>query len=615
MEVLDKIGPVDINTILTIMNQIYDNISLLDSHIFFAYYFCGGEPDLTIFIKWVGSPEYSQKDIEYDEGKEILRSFAEIWEPSKKFHRIHEHLEKQTAMVIDTLKEKWEHEDVSLLERHALNLKDSTHGDSIRSVISTIKRREKIIDIAKKSGAVWLGHGLFWLTLIFGFSRSPKIQAVFFWNPWVRRIAGFGYVSFALTWIPFFRRKLLAPFKNALLSDAHLESFDSLSYFEESEIKELKTGETKPIKEAITQIRGQIVLEGESGLGKTMFLRFLIKCSKRIVVYLPADRCSCSVVEAIQNKLLGLAKDPSFLKSLIYAGAIDICIDGLNEITADTRSTIKQFAEVYSKGNIIMATQPLEWNPPSNAKIYTIQPLTQDKIESFLITRKQGLLHDMKTIDSNYEESCKGYLEEVFKPEQPKEVLNTTKRILSNPMDLTLVAQMIACGQKPDLFHLQEQQYKTMAEHYKNINVNQEFPLQSFSETVYNMRLNDKNSLPEGEFNKEFEAMEKYKMVVVREFITTDQGSKRREYFFRHDKIMEFFIVQAFLGKNNERPNEHFGDPRFRGVYFLLVYLLPKPVAEKLREHLVNYAADTKDHTVSDTFVQLFRSRKVISKD
>lgn len=47
----------------------------------------------------------------------------------------------------------------------------------------------------------------------------------------------------------------------------------------------------------------------------------------------------------------------------------------------------------------------------------------------------------------------------------------------------------------------------------------------------------------------------------------------------------------------------------FRGVYFLLATLLPLNQAKDLREKLINYAADTKDHTVSDTFVQLLRTR------
>lgn len=52
-------------------------------------------------------------------------------------------------------------------------------------------------------------------------------------------------------------------------------------------------------------------------------------------------------------------------------------------------------------------------------------------------------------------------------------------------------------------------------------------------------------------------------------------------------------------------------DPRFRGVYFLLAKLMPISDALALREELINYAADTRDHTVSDDFVQLLRSRKV----
>ncbi len=75
---------------------------------------------------------------------------------------------------------------------------------------------------------------------------------------------------------------------------------------------------------------------------------------------------------------------------------------------------------------------------------------------------------------------------------------------------------------------------------------------------------------------------------------------------------MDFFLVQNFLGEKDEAKNrliDHMGDPRFRGVYFLLVNLLPLDAAKELKEKLIQYAADTKDHTVSDTFVQLLRPR------
>jgi hypothetical protein len=59
----------------------------------------------------------------------------------------------------------------------------------------------------------------------------------------------------------------------------------------------------------------------------------------------------------------------------------------------------------------------------------------------------------------------------------------------------------------------------------------------------------------------------------------------------------------------DKKEDDHMGDPRFRGVYFLLATLLPLDDAKQLREKLIQYAADTKDHTVSDTFVQLLRTR------
>ncbi len=65
-------------------------------------------------------------------------------------------------------------------------------------------------------------------------------------------------------------------------------------------------------------------------------------------------------------------------------------------------------------------------------------------------------------------------------------------------------------------------------------------------------------------------------------------------------------LVQNFLGNTEAaeaRLIDHINDPRFRGVYFLVTTLLPLPVAKQLQEQLIQYAADTKDHAVSNTFV------------
>ncbi len=456
---------------------------------------------------------------------------------------------------------------------------------------------------------VWLAHAAFWLALILVYPKSPQIQAIFFWNPWVRKIMGLGYVGFALTWVPFLRRKLFEPFRESLLADAGLENFKPQAYFENSDIK-YQSGDIKPIREAIPGFKGQVVLEGASGLGKTMFLRHLCQQSQRVVVYLPATKCADGVIEAIQKKLHGEEiKDPKFLQNLIYSGAIAICIDGLNEVSADTRAKIVEFTENYFKGDIILATQPMEWTPPSTAKQIVMQPLARSHVQEFLLSRKP-LIPDYAPIrEQAYEQSCCRYLEQVLNDRQPLEELEATQRILSNPMDLTVIASMIAADKQPDLFRLQEQQYTVITGEYQEKHLGREFPLDVFSEAVYQMRLKDETTLPEEQFLEELLGMERHKMVVSRQS-KDSAGKPAKEWYFRHDKIAEFFIVQTFL-EHPERQEQHLGDPRFRGVYFMLVNFLKLEDAIALREMLIQYAADTKDHTVSDTFVQLLRSRGI----
>jgi len=69
--------------------------------------------------------------------------------------------------------------------------------------------------------------------------------------------------------------------------------------------------------------------------------------------------------------------------------------------------------------------------------------------------------------------------------------------------------------------------------------------------------------------------------------------------------------VQTFWSQGNDRPAQHLGDPRFRGVYLLLATQLPFDKALQLREMLINHAVKTKDHTVSDRFIELIQARSL----
>lgn len=609
VEALGKIDKLNLNNVFVILDNVYYvDQSQFGKWRFFTYFLSGGTDEVKTLLTWLGRPKTIPEKITEAEAVKTLKVFLKAWEPSQDLTRLREDLAKQIAVV--ARKVTWQPQDIVILETHYNNLKKAgySEADSLQSVIINLKGWQWFFN----ARTTILIHAAFWLALIFAYPKFPQVQAIFFWNPWVRRILGVGYVGFLLTWFPPFRQKLFEPFQPSLLADAGLDNFNPQAYFPESKVKLPHTEEPVAITQVLPNIKGQIVLEGDSGLGKSMFLRHLVKTSPRLVVYLPARKCDNGVIEAIQAKLHGQAQDADFLKNLIYSGALDICIDGLNEVTADTRAKITQFVESYFRGNIIMTTQPLEWTPPSTAKIYKLQALEQDQILQFLISCQPRLPKDAKVKGKEYEQASTDYLTKALSQQQSPEELAAHQRILSNPMDLTVVALMLAQGEYPDLFHLQQQQYNLMAREYLQ-EWKQEFPLKKFSQAIYEMRLNDEQALPGEEFYQALQSLEdeNYKMVVSRQW-QNEEGAAKKEWYFRHDKIMEFFLVQNFLGENaaaEKRLIDHMGDPRFRGVYFLLATLLPFDAAKELREKIIQYAADTKDHTVSDTFVQLLRSR------
>jgi len=501
--------------------------------------------------------------------------FDTAWEPAVPFENILSDLAEQIEVVVSQMKTQWEPADLPFLQKHLQHLEaiGSPHAEAVKRVITSVERKSEIARLIFLLAALCLVHPLLWIVLIQVYPVSRHIRVIFFWNPYVRKIVGLGYIHVALTRLPYFRHKLFEPFRESLLSDARLNDFDEAMYFKHSEVVSKASQKTLPIQEAIPEIKGQIVLEGESGLGKSMFARYLLKHSKCVTVYLPAEKCSGGVIEAIRPKLRGEVKDIKFLKELIYAGAIDICIDGLHKMNRNHIKMI-QFMVQSFRGNLLVTTQPIEWTLPATAKIYVMQPLSCEYIEDFLISRYQTFSLHITTPPSEYTQACENYLAGVLDENQPQEALVTAQRILSNSMNLTVVALLGAYGKEPDLLHLQEQYYKMMVEEYERMYRGRPFPLVQFSERVYQMRLNDEATLPQQRFPNEIACMECYEMVLSRRSSDV-YGNPVTEWYFRHDKIVEFFIVQAFLNNRNHRFVRHAKESRFQGVYALMKTLLP----------------------------------------
>jgi hypothetical protein len=90
-------------------------------------------------------------------------------------------------------------------------------------------------------------------------------------------------------------------------------------------------------------------------------------CSQ--VVFLRAAERSTGVVAAIQNKVQGRLCDEGYLQAQIHGGGLKVLIDGLNEVSPDTRSRITRFVEEYFRGDFILTTQPMSWEPPATARV------------------------------------------------------------------------------------------------------------------------------------------------------------------------------------------------------------------------------------------------------
>ncbi len=328
-QALGNIRQLELKEVVIVLDNIYfDGHLIIPKWRFLTYYLAGGTDEVKTLLKWTGFPKKVPDKLTHKEAVATLKIFAKVWQPTQDLPRLRNDLARKIALVAK--RASWQPQDIILLEQHHRSLQQARYSeaDTLQSVIINVKGWRWFFNFRN----IILIHAAFWLLLIFAYPKSPQIQAIFFWNPWVRRIFGMGYVGFLLAWIPFLRRKLFQPFQPSLLADAGLNNFDEQVYFPESGVSETQKTESSskitPISQAIPNIQGEIVLQGDSGLGKSMFLRYLAKTSKRIVVYLPARKCDKGVIEAIQIKLHGQTQDAQFLKNLIYSGAIDICIDG-----------------------------------------------------------------------------------------------------------------------------------------------------------------------------------------------------------------------------------------------------------------------------------------------
>ena len=223
---------------------------------------------------------------------------------------------------------------------------------------------------------------LFWIAFLVAFPWSRTIQAIFFWNPRVRQMMSLWFVPLLLLILPALRRRLLTPFRDDRVAQAHLDDLPKLGYFADGRAR-VNGGKPVPLSQLRSGLSGVVVVQADSGLGKTSFLREVAANASRPVVFLHARDCADGVDVAI-SCIIHDVQEAGFVRSLVYTRALKVIVDGLNEVAADTREKVGAFARDMSKGDVIVSTQPIEWRSPPNSRMVELLPLDRSEATAFI---------------------------------------------------------------------------------------------------------------------------------------------------------------------------------------------------------------------------------------
>ena len=552
----------------------------------------------------------------------VLASLKTLWD-TPDFKSAGSALKKRIAALVATTGTAlpYDLESQSTLKwwAEALERDQST----LASQLQTERRKRVAVGAFIAVPAALLLHLSVWAVLLAGYPRSPTLQAVVFWNPFVRKVIGFGYIDLVLLYVPFARQRLFAPFASDFLRDVHDSrgpAPESYGYFAGSLVQHwaARSGATlqidsqvRPVMSALATHRGRIVLLGKSGLGKSSFLKFWL--SKRaaegrdIMVYLRADQCRGGVEAEIVRRMKSVGSDQNLLRSVLYAGHLSVYVDGYNEVDLTTQDAITSFVGDYPHGNILVASQ-IALRGFTGIETFELLPLGREQVRDFLTTRSEVLPADAVVRDATFQRAANAFLDDVWTQPATHEETRAFEEILANPMDLTSVALLLSQGGVPNLFALEKQQFDAVRRRLTVQGL--EFRILGFSRALLTQRLADQEDLGGLPFKPEVTELVHAKLAQVRTFSEPSGKSTAQEIRFRHDRIRDFFSHFSLLEMTPEEQAAHAKDARFAGVFPYLARSMPQANAEVLREQLITLAAHIEDHRVSDSFVREFSWRQ-----
>jgi hypothetical protein len=267
------------------------------------------------------------------------------------------------------------------------------------------------------------------------------------------------------------------------------------------------------------------------------------------------------------------------------------------------------------KGDFVLATRPMAWEPPATAMIYKLHPMRPEQIEDFLKQQWYFVASSARLSCELYEVAVSDYVSQLRVEAATSDVPHPALTVLCNPMESALAAELLARGEKPDVFRLVEQCFDSATQKFRTRHL-REFPRERFAERVYEWRLSGKPDLGVEGFEPEAEVLVEHKLLLRRTETLSNEKETREatKWMFRHDKIMDFFMAPAFLGDHADRQTKHMDDQSFSGVYEVLAFQLPLAQAEELQDFLVDWAAETNQNDLLNRFTRRLNARKAATQ-
>jgi len=602
---------ISVNNTFTLIDAGYKDTTHLGDYTVLAYVTSATADMRDLVLRLSSSPNgysYAHTDPCKDRGNTEISLLAKAFIETKGFPNLRRSIADSMVACANLMSALTV--DPKALLAVAGRLRDADYAPQALALEKTVEVQRTVNEIMPL-GKLIIAQVFLWVLFIFWYPRSPWVQTVFFWNKWVRRSLGFAYVGWLLTYVPFLRRRLLAPFAPSLLPDRVLAAFNPKTYYESMEVVEdAPTRERKVVRaaDALASFKGQVVLKAPSGAGKTMILLKLATTLTRPAVLLAATECTQGVLGAIQLRLQGQARDEWFLRSIIYAGGLDILIDGVNECSPIARAQIISFVTEHFRGNVLMTTQPIDWESPRTARIFELQELKSQQIEDFLISQWPEVRLEHRVTEEEYRRRVSEYLRCASIGEAPASELSP----LRNPMEAVIAADLLAQGVTPDPLRLIQQQFQRMSNRFLE-EKGRGFQKARFAERVYAWRISGNPDIDVSSFEADVAYLAKSRLMLQRtESETQASGIKEiTRWVFRHEKIMFYFMLPALVGPARQnRREQHIPDERFLGIYELLAVELSDSDEEMLYIAINAYAADSNENELRNRYERARRRRR-----